>query len=93
MPDTVTAVPIVVPPLEQGAGGLVCGPNTVNVIVPPPPLVAPDRVALIELVGIAVPWTSICGAVTVIAVAFLTTVEVIPVPHVLVAAWLLESPV
>ena len=47
LPDTV-AVPTVVPPLVHVVGALACGPKTVNVIVPPAPLVAPLSVAVIE---------------------------------------------
>lgn len=91
MPDTV-AVPTVVPPLVQDEGAVVWGPNTLKVIVPPAPAVPPERVDEIELAAIAVPEVSVAGAAAVAIVRFLTTVEVIPEPHVLLAAALLESP-
>lgn len=50
------------------------------------------RVALIELAEIAVPEVPVFGPEAVSTVVFLTTVDVIPDPHVLVAAALLESP-
>jgi hypothetical protein len=62
------AVPTVVPPLVQSVGGEDCGPNTVKVIVPEAPLVAPDRVALIELAAIAVPTVPLAGDVTLVLV-------------------------
>ena len=93
MPVPLTvAVPTVVPPLVQLVGALVWGPNTVKVIVPVAPLVAPDSVELIELVPIAVLVASEAGALAVDVVAFLTVVEVMPVPQVLLEALLLESP-
>jgi hypothetical protein len=67
LPDTV-AVPTGVPPLVQSLGGEDCGPNTVKVIVPEAPLVAPDRVALIELVAIAVAAVPLAGAVILVLV-------------------------
>jgi hypothetical protein len=91
LPETV-AVPTVVPPLVQVLGAVVCGPKTVNVIVPPAPAVAPDRVELIELAAITEPALPVAGAEAVSAVAFLTTVELIPLPHVLAEAVLPESP-
>ena len=91
MPDTV-AVPTVVPPLVHEEGAVVCGPNTVNVIVPVAPLVAPDSVDPIEPVAIAVPDVSVAGPDARIVVVFLTAVEVIPEPHVLAELLLLESP-
>jgi hypothetical protein len=91
LPLTV-AVPIVVPPLVQVVGALACGPYTVYVIVPVAPAVAPDSTELIELAAIAVPATPVAAAVAVVVVAFLTTVEAIPLPQVLTDARLLLSP-
>jgi hypothetical protein len=67
LPDTV-AVPTVVPPLVQLLGGEDCGPKTVNPIVPLALLVAPDRLALIELAAIAVPAVPLAGAETLVLV-------------------------
>ena len=91
LPETV-AVPTVVPPLVQVVGALACGPKTVNVIVPVAPLAAPDRTEEIEVVAIAVPESPAAGAVAVVVVAFLTTVEAMPLPQVLVAGPLFVSP-
>ena len=91
MPETV-AVPTVVPPLVQVLGALAWGPKTLNVIVPVAPLVAPESVELIEPAEIAVPAVPVDGADAVVVVAFLTTVEAIPLPHVLAEEVLLESP-
>jgi hypothetical protein len=70
LPDT-AAVPTVVPPLVQLDGAVVCGPNTVNVIVPVAPLVAPDRTELIEVAEIALPVFALAGPAAVVAVVFL----------------------
>jgi hypothetical protein len=86
------AVPTVVPPLVQVVGALACGPNTVNVIVPPAPLVAPESAELIELAAIVVPALPVDGGEAEVVVAFLTTVEAIPEPHVLADEVLLASP-
>jgi hypothetical protein len=86
------AVPTVVPPLVQVDGAVVCGPKTVNVIVPVAPPVAPDRAELIELAASAEPALPLAGAEAVSAPAFVTTVELIPLPHVLADAVLPESP-
>jgi hypothetical protein len=92
LPEMV-AVPMVVPPLAQVVGALACGPNTVNVIVPVAPLVAPDRVELIELVEIAVFVLSVAGAdALVLGLAFATTVSAMPEPQALFDAALLASP-
>jgi hypothetical protein len=92
LPDTV-AVPTDVPPLVQVLGALACGPNTVNVTVPPALPVAPDSAPLIKPVPMAIPVASVDGAPAVSAVlALATDVEVIPLPHVLLEAELLESP-
>jgi hypothetical protein len=64
----------------------------VKVIVPVAPAVAPDRVDPIELPAIAVPALSLAGAEAVSPAAFLTTVELIPLPQVLAEAVLPESP-
>jgi hypothetical protein len=85
------AVPTVVPPLVQVLGALACGPNTLKVIVPVG-LVPPDRAALIEPAAIAAPTVAVAGAAAVVVVVFLTTVDVIPAPHVLLDALLLVSP-
>jgi hypothetical protein len=86
------AVPTVMPPLVQVVGAVACGPNTVKVIVPVAPLAAPARVELIELEAIVVLTVSVAGPDAVVVVAFLTTVEAIPEPQVLLAALLLVSP-
>ena len=83
MPDTVE-VPTVVPPLVQLVGALAWGPKTVYVMVPLAPPVAPDRVEPMTLEEIAVPTFPVAGAAAVMVVAFLTTVELIPLPHALV---------
>jgi hypothetical protein len=91
-PET-AAVPTAVPPLAHVVGALACGPNTVNVIVPPAPLVAPERAELIEPGPIAVPVASLAGAPTLVTVlALATAVEVIPLPHALADPLLLASP-
>jgi hypothetical protein len=59
----------VVPPLVQVLGAVVCGPNTLNVIVPVAPLAAPVSVALIAVVAIAVPVAFVDGADTVVVVS------------------------
>ena len=90
-PDTV-AVPTVVPPLVQLVGAVDCGPKTVKVTVPVAPAVAPERAPPIELAEIAVPTFPLAGPEAVSVGAFLTTVELIPLPHVLAEAALPESP-
>ena len=72
MPVTV-AVPTVVPPVLQVLGALLWGPNTLNVIVPPAPLPAPDSVAVIELAGIAVLVGSVVGPLAELLVWLWTT--------------------
>jgi hypothetical protein len=89
--DTV-AVPTAFPPEEQSDGADDCGPNTVNVTVPPgdPP---PDSAADTPDAGIAVPAVSADGALAdreVVAAA--TVVSVIPAPHVELAEELFPSP-
>jgi hypothetical protein len=65
----------------------------VNVIVPVAPLVAPDKTELIEAAAIGVFVLSVAGAEAfALGLAFATTVEVIPVPQVLLEALLLASP-
>ena len=91
LPETV-AVPTVVPPLVQVLGALAWGPKTVNVTVPLALPVAPDRVELIEPAAIAVLVVSEAGPEAVVVVAFLTTVEAIPDPQVLVEEAFVESP-
>jgi hypothetical protein len=89
--DTV-AVPTVFPPEEQSDGADACGPNTVNVIVPPgdPP---PDSAADTSDAEIAVPTVPADGALTDSEiVAAPTVVSAIPAPHVELAAELLPSP-
>jgi hypothetical protein len=76
----------------QLVGGVACGPNTLKVIVPVAVLVAPDSVELTAEDAIAVPETSVEGPAAVTALAFVMTVEAIPLPHVLAEATLLESP-
>jgi hypothetical protein len=88
----IVAVPTVVPPLVQVVGALACGPNTVKAIVPVP-MVVPDRVELIEPVGIAVFVLSVAGAdALVLGLAFATTVSAMPEPQALFDAALLASP-
>jgi hypothetical protein len=91
LPDTV-AVPTVVPPLVHEEGAVVWGPNTLNVIVPVAPLVAPDSVELIELAVIALVDMPVAGPDANVAVVFITAVEVMPEPQVLAELLLLESP-
>ena len=62
------AVPTVVPPVVQVVGAVVCGPKTLNVIVPPAPLDAPVSWELIEPAAIAVLVAPLAGAATVVAV-------------------------
>lgn len=85
-------VPTAVPPLVQVVGASPCGPKTVNVIVPPAPTVPPESPELMELATMALPAVPLAGALTVVTVVFLTTVEAIPDPQVLLEALLLESP-
>ena len=91
MPATV-AVPTVVPPLVHVDGAVTCGPNTLNVTVPVAPDVAPDRVEEIDDAAIATPVEPVAGPLAVEVVALVTTVEAIPLPHVLAEARLFESP-
>jgi hypothetical protein len=91
LPETV-AVPTVVPPLVHVAGAVAWGPNTVNVTVPVAPAVAPESAELTEPVEIAVPTFPLAGPDAVRAVLFLTTVEDIPLPHVLADEVLFVSP-
>ena len=93
LPDTV-AVLTVVPPLVQVAGAVVCGPNTMKVIVPPAAglVVPPESVELIELDAIAVPAVPLAGPVAEVVVVLVTAVDVIPLPHVLLEPVLFESP-
>ena len=67
LPETV-AVPTVVPPLVQVLGALAWGPKTVNVIVPPAPLVAPDNVEEIEPAPIALLVVALAGPDALVAV-------------------------
>jgi hypothetical protein len=53
------------------------------VIVPAAPLVAPESVELMELDGIDAVAVPVGGAAAVALVVFLTTVEAIPLPQVL----------
>ena len=62
-----------------------------NVIVPVG-LVPPASGALMEVLAIATPVVAVAGAATVVVVAFLTTVDVMPVPQMLLDAMLLASP-
>jgi hypothetical protein len=86
------AVPIVIPPLVQVVGGPGWGPNTVKVMVPLAPVVAPDRLELIELAAICDAAVPAAGATAVVLVAFVTAVEVIPAPQPLFDGLLLASP-
>jgi hypothetical protein len=86
------AVPTVVPPLVQVDGAEPCGPNTVNVIVPLAPPVAPVSAEPIDPAPIAVPVTPVAGADTVLAVTFATVVDVIPAPQPLFDGPLPASP-
>jgi hypothetical protein len=94
LPVTVTGLPTVVPPLVQVVGGEACGPNTVNVTVPPAPLPAPVSVAPSALAAIAT--FVVLDAGTAIDVVLLarseTVVDGIPAPHVLLAGALFASP-
>jgi hypothetical protein len=87
------AVPTVVPPLVQVDGAVACGPNTLNVTVPLAPDVPPDKVEEIDDAAIATPVDPVAGPDALVAVvACATTVEAMPLPHVLAEAALLESP-
>jgi hypothetical protein len=92
LPLTV-AVPTTVPPLVHTPGALDCGPNTVNVIVPPTAglVVPPDNTELIEPAAIAAPAVPAPGPLAVAAVVFLTTVSVAD-GQALFAVLLLKSP-
>jgi len=79
-------------PALQSVGALDCGPKTLNVRVPVAPAVAPERAPAIELAKIAVPTLPLAGPEAVSVGAFLTTVELIPLPHVLAEEALLLSP-
>jgi hypothetical protein len=87
-------VPTVVPPLAQFVGAVDCGPKTVYVIVPPALAVTFEMVEVIELAEIAVPDVPVAGAeADTVGFALPTTVEAIPLPHVLAEdVLLLESP-
>jgi hypothetical protein len=87
------AVPTVVPPLVHVAGAVACGPNTVNVIVPPAELVAPETPAVIAAAGTAVPAVPPAGAPTDTAGDVAATlVDAIKLPHTLAALPLFASP-
>jgi hypothetical protein len=86
------AVPTVAPPLVQLAGAVACGPNTVKVIVPVAPLLAPDKVELIELAVIACPAVAEAGAATLVEVAFVTMVLIIALPQAELDGGLVPSP-
>jgi hypothetical protein len=90
LPDTV-ATPTAVPPLAQVVGAVVCGPNTVNAIVPVG-VDPPASAEVIELVAITVPAVPVAGPTPVAVVVFLTAVELMPAPQVLADALLLVSP-
>jgi hypothetical protein len=91
LPDVV-AVPSGVPPDEHEAGGLACGPNTVNVIVPAglsPPPNAPDT----DDAAIAPPLVPDDGTLSDSdGCAAPTVVSAIPAPHVELAKASLLSP-
>lgn len=72
MPLTVV-LPTVDPPVVHVVGAVACGPNTLNVIVPLASLVAPARVELIELGGMAAAVASVAGPEAVVVVAPCTT--------------------
>ena len=82
LPETV-AVPTVVPPLVQVLGALAWGPKTVNVTVPVAPAVAPERAEEIELDEMIELVVAFAGPEAPVVVTFLTTVELIPAPQVL----------
>jgi hypothetical protein len=64
-----------------------------NVTVPVAPDVAPDNVELINDAAIATPVDPVAGPDALVAVvACATTVEAMPLPHVLADAPLFESP-
>jgi hypothetical protein len=91
LPLTV-AVPTVLPPLVQLLGAVACGPNTVKVIVPVAPLLAPDKVELIELAVIACPAVPDAGAATLVLVALVAVVLVIALPQAELEGALVASP-
>jgi hypothetical protein len=86
------AVAKLVPPLVHELGAVDCGPKTLNVIVPPPPAVAPERPAATVSGVTAVPTTSACGQLADSVVALVTTVDAMPAPQVLADGELFESP-
>jgi hypothetical protein len=86
------AVPTALPPLVQLAGAVACGPNTVKVIVPLAPLLAPDKVELIWLAPIACAAVPVAGAATLVLVALVTVVLVIALPQAELEGALVASP-
>jgi hypothetical protein len=92
VPLTATGVPSCVPPVVQLLGGLACGPNTVNVIVPPAPAVAFRSAEVIELAGTAEPAVAADGPEAVTLSGSLTTVEAMELPQPLFEALLFVSP-
>jgi hypothetical protein len=85
-------VPIGTPPLPHVVGAVGEGPNTTNVMPPPAELVTPDRVEVIAPVAIAPFVVAVVGALRSTVELLATAVEVIPVPHPLLAAGLPASP-
>ena len=75
------AVPTVLPPLVHVVGAVVCGPNTLNVIVPVAPLVAPLSIELTELAAIAVLVLPVPGADTVVEVTRTVLVKPLVAVH------------
>ena len=77
-------VPTAVPPLVQVVGALVCGPNTVQEIVPvglEPPLSVAELIAVVAMAVPIVPEAGPALAVSVVAILG-TTVSVMPEPQV-----------
>jgi hypothetical protein len=91
LPLTV-ALPTVAPPLVQLLGAVACGPNTVKVIVPLAPLLAPARVELIWLAAIGWPEVPVDGAAMVVVVVLATTVWAMALPHPELEGALVASP-
>jgi hypothetical protein len=63
-PETVTALPRVVPPVVQVVGALACGPKTLKVTPLVDVVAEPESVALNEPAEIALPADPVLGAPT-----------------------------
>jgi hypothetical protein len=91
LPDTVTAVPISVPP-EVQLEGSVPGPNKVKVMVPDGVLTPLDSVAEIDASAMETPAAPADGPLTLkVGDAVATTVSDMPEPQAEVALLLLPS--